>query len=154
MAPQPHLQASASAARQTHGQNDHGASYELKLHPHHREWNMQQVMTPQKHVPQESVLAPLLHNIYTYNLPTSVLQIYAYTEYFSFMHSAGHWQVVKRALSQDLVTLSAYLKTWWLKLSWSKTVSAAFHLNNKEIGHMLFLTENTYPPPRYQHTWV
>ena len=56
------------------------------------------------------------------------------------MHSVGDWQTVKGALSQDLVTLAAYLQTWRLKLSWSKTVSAVFLLNNREAGRKLNVT--------------
>ena len=38
-------------------------------------------------------------------------------------------------LSQDMTTLSAYLQTWRLKLSHTKTVTAAFHLNNQEAKY-------------------
>jgi len=38
------------------------------------------------------------------------------------------------ALSKDMTTLGEYLKTWKLKLSTTKTVSAVFHLNNKELS--------------------
>ena len=40
--------------------------------------------------------------------------------------------VLEGTLSQDMSTLSAYLQTWRLKLSNTKTVTAAFHLNNRE----------------------
>ena len=53
------------------------------------------------------------------------------------MHFSRDWQAVEGVLSHDLVTLAAYLQTWRLKLSWSKTVSAAFHLNNREAGYKL-----------------
>ena len=66
MALQTHLQASASAARQAHGQNVHGACHKPQLHPYHWEWNMQQVTMPQK-------------------------QKYAYADNLAFMHSAGDW---------------------------------------------------------------
>ena len=59
-------------------------------------------------VPLGSVL-DLLYNIYAYDLLTSVSQKYAYTDDLAFMHSAGDWQAVEGALSQDLVTLAAYL---------------------------------------------
>ena len=40
-------------------------------------------------------------------------------------------------LSQDMFTLSAYLQIWRLKLSHTKTVTAAFHLNNREAKREL-----------------
>ena len=41
------------------------------------------------------------------------------------------------ALSKDMATLGEYLQTWKLKLSITKTVSAVFHLNNKEAKREL-----------------
>ena len=38
----------------------------------------------------------------------------------------------EETLSQDMSTLSAYLQTWRLKLSHTKTPTAALHLNNRE----------------------
>ena len=45
-------------------------------------------------------------------------------------------------LSQDMSTLSAYLQTWRLKLSHTKTVTAAFHLNNREAKRELKVYNN------------
>ena len=39
-------------------------------------------------------------------------------------------------------TLSAYLQTWRLKLSHTKTVTAAFHLNNREANRELKVYNN------------
>jgi len=47
------------------------------------------------------------------------------------MHADGDWQAVEGVLSKDMATVGEYLQTWKLKLSTTKTVSAAFHLNNK-----------------------
>ena len=51
-------------------------------------------------------------------------------------------------LSQDMTTLSAYLETWRLKLSNRKTVTAAFHLNNRGVKRELnvYNNGNLLPP--------
>ena len=41
-----------------------------------------------------------------------------------------------------MYTLSAYLQTWRLKLSHTKTVTAAFHLNNREAKRELKVYNN------------
>ena len=80
-------------------------------------------------VPQGSVLAPLLFNIYTYDLPSMISRKFAYADDLALLHSFGNWKDLEGTLSQDMSTLSAYLQTWRLKLSHTKTVTAAFHLN-------------------------
>ena len=83
-------------------------------------------------VPQGSVLAPLLFNIYTYDLPSMISRKFAYADDLALLHSSGNWKDLEGTLSQDMSTLSAYLQTWRLKLSHTKTVTTAFHLNNRE----------------------
>ena len=85
-------------------------------------------------VPQELALAPLLFNIYTYmyNLPSMISRKFAYADDLALLHSSGNWKDLEGTLSQDMSTLSAYLQTWRLKLSHTKTVTTAFHLNNRE----------------------
>ena len=48
----------------------------------------------------------------------------------------------RSTLSQDMSTLSAYLHTWRLKLSHTKTVTATFHLNNREAKRELKVYNN------------
>ena len=88
-------------------------------------------------VPQGSVLAPLLFNIYTYDLPFMISRKFAYADDLALLHSSGNWKDLEGTLSQDMSTLSAYLQTWRLKLSHTKTVTAAFHLNNREAKREL-----------------
>ena len=88
-------------------------------------------------VPQGSVLAPLLFNIYTYDLPSMIFRKFAYVDDLALLHSSGNWKDLEGTLSQDMFTLSAYLQTWRLKLSHTKTVTAAFHLNNREANREL-----------------
>ena len=66
-------------------------------------------------VPQGSVLAPLLFNIYTYNLPSTISRKFAYADDLVFLYSFGNWKDLEGTLSQDMSTLSAYLQTWRLK---------------------------------------
>ena len=105
-------------------------------------------------VPQGSVLAPLLFNIYTYDLPSMISRKFAYTDDLALLHSSGNWKDLEGTLSQDMSTLSAYLQTWRLKLSHTKTVTAAFHLNNREAKRELKVYNNSRllpfcPTPTY-----
>ena len=88
-------------------------------------------------VSQGSVLAPFLFNIYTYDLLSMISRKFAYADDLALLHSSGNWKDLEGTLSQDMSTLSAYLQTWRLKLSHTKTVTAAFHLNNRKAKHEL-----------------
>jgi len=70
------------------------------------------------------------------------------------MYADGDWQAVEGVLGKDMTTIGEYLKTWKLKISTTKTVSAVFHLNNKEAKHELkFNFDNEtlpfYSEPKY-----
>ena len=93
-------------------------------------------------VHQGLVLAPLLFNSYTYHLPFMIFRKFSYADYLALLHSSGNWKDLEETLSQDMSTLSAYLQTWRLKLSHTKMVMAAFHLNNRETKHKLKVYNN------------
>ena len=105
-------------------------------------------------VPQRSILAPLLLNIYTYDLPSMISRKFAYADDLALLHFSGNWKDLEGTLSQDMYTLSAYLQTWKLKLSHTKTVTAAFYLNNREAKRELKVYNNSRllpfcPTPTY-----
>ena len=94
-------------------------------------------------VPQGLVLAPLLFNIYMYDLPSMIARKFAYADDLALLHSSGNWKDLEGTLSQDMSTLSAYLQTWRLKLSHTKTVMVAFHLNNQDTKCELKVYNNS-----------
>ena len=88
-------------------------------------------------VPQGLVLAPFLFNIYTYDLPFMISRKFTYADDLALLHSSGNWKDLEGTLSQDMSTLLAYLQSWRLKLSHTKTVTAVFYLNNQEAKREL-----------------
>ena len=93
-------------------------------------------------IPQGLVLVPLLFNIYMYNLPSMISRKFAYADDLALLHSSGNWKDLEGTLSEDMSTLSAYIQTWRLKLSLTKTVTAAFRLNNRDAKHQLKVYNN------------
>ena len=82
---------------------------------------------------------------------------FAYADDLTLLHSSGNWKDLEGTLSQDMSTLSAYFQTWRLKLSYTKTVTVAFHLNNREAKRELKVYNNSRllpfcPTPTY--LWV
>ena len=53
-------------------------------------------------IPQGSVLAHLLFNIYTTDLPTTISRKYAYADDLAIMHADGNWQAVEGVLTKDM----------------------------------------------------
>jgi len=92
-------------------------------------------------------LAPLLFNIYISDLPTTISRKYAYADDLAIMHADGGWQAVEGVLTKDMAKPGEYLQTWKLKLSTAKTVSAVFHLNNKEAKRELKVNFNNETLP-------
>ena len=67
---------------------------------------------------------------------------FAYADDLALLHSSGNYKDLEGTLSQDMSTLLAYLQTWRLKLSHTKTVTAGFHLNNREAKRELKVYNN------------
>ena len=105
-------------------------------------------------VPQGSVLASLLFNIYMYHLPSMTSRKFVFGDDLALLHSSGNWKDLEETLSQDISTLSAYLQTWRLKFSHTITMMAAFDLNNREVKRELKVYNNDIllpfcPTPAY-----
>ena len=102
----------------------------------------------EKRPPTGIGLGPIVFNIYAYDLPLVTSQKYAYADDLALVYASRDWKAVEDTLSQDMTTLSAYLQTWRLKLSNTKTVTAVFHLNNREAKRELnvYNNGNLLPP--------
>ena len=59
-------------------------------------------------VPQGLVLAPLLFNIYTYDLPSMISRKFPYADDLTSLHSSGNWKDWVGTLSQDMSTVYTF----------------------------------------------
>ena len=67
-----------------------------------------------------SVPAPLLFNIYIYDLPSTLSMKYGYADNLAILLSRPSWEAAEEGLNEDMLTLSIYFKKW--------------HLNNRETA--------------------
>ena len=88
-------------------------------------------------VPQGSVLAPALFNLYTYDLPANQSKKYVYADDISLLPSNSDFQEIENALSNDLDGLRKYFRNWRFQLNTFKTVCNLFHLANRFVNYIL-----------------
>ena len=88
-------------------------------------------------VPQGSVIAPLLFNLYTHDMPTTISKKYIYADDLALKSSHKDFPDIERDLSCDVDTLRIYFTIWGLKLNTDKTVSSVFHLANRKANDEL-----------------
>ena len=73
---------------------------------------------------------------------TIFLQRSSYVDDLALLYSSDEWKDLEEVLSQDMTTISTYLQTWRQQLSHTKTVTTAFHLNNREAKRELNVYNN------------
>lgn len=81
-------------------------------------------------LPQGSVLAPLLFNIYTSDIPQTSSRQFAYADDLALAFQAKSFEEGEAALTTDLKSIGDYYSKWRLCPNPSKTEVAAFHLTN------------------------
>ena len=76
-------------------------------------------------VPQGSVLAPILFNIYMYDIPKTAPTNYIYyADDIALMESGLNYVEIQQKLTDDLTNLHMYLQRWRLRLNVEKSVSS------------------------------
>ena len=82
-------------------------------------------------VTQGSVLSVMLFNIYISDLPETTSRKYGYADDLAILLRRPSWKEMEEGLNKDMTILVDYVRKWRLQLSKGKTVSAAYHLNNR-----------------------
>ena len=70
-----------------------------------------------------------------------------YADDLALLAAHKTWEKVEETLNQDMQSLSEYLGRWCLKLSTAKTMTTAFHLNNRDTHRQLDVLVNGAPLP-------
>jgi hypothetical protein len=88
-------------------------------------------------LPQGSVLAPTLFNLYIYDFPTVQSKVFSFADDALLAIQTKSFEEAEKILSEDLLKSRKYFSDSGLKLNELKTEVSCFHLNNKEAHREL-----------------
>ena len=88
-------------------------------------------------VPQGSVLAPTLFNVYISDMPETTSIKLGYADDWAIATRAIGKVQLEEILTRDMQQIERYFRQWYLTVNTTKTVSSYFHLNNREAEDTL-----------------
>jgi len=99
-------------------------------------------------LPQGSVLAPTLFNLYINDLPATSSRKFIYADDICCAVQDITFAEIECTLSADLARMSEYCHCWRLKPSTTKTVTSVFHLHNAPASRQLAVLMDGQPLKR------
>ena len=96
-------------------------------------------------LPQGSVLAPTLFNIYTADMPSTRSTKFLYADDSALGFALQNKGKIEEALQSDLNTICTYYQKWHLKISTTKSVCSLFHLSSIKASEKLKILYNGWP---------
>lgn len=93
-------------------------------------------------LPQGSVLAPKLFNLYTADAPATTSKKIKYADDEVLVYEADSFNELENVLTADLEVMSKYYKDWRLTPNLAKSEVSVFHLNNREADRTLNVSFN------------
>ena len=88
-------------------------------------------------VPQGSVLAPTLFNVYISDMPETTSIKLGFADDWAIATRARGKVQQEETLTRDMQQIERYFRQWYLTVNTTKTVSSYFHLINREAEDTL-----------------
>lgn len=88
-------------------------------------------------LPQGSVLAPILFNLYLSDLPSTSSNIFQYADDIAMTFQSRTFEECEINLEADLEVLNQFFRCWRLQPNPAKTEMCVFHLTNQDANREL-----------------